>query len=202
MIKCLSRVKRAIALFSLLCLVLLPATIVCGDSRAAGEAGTTGNIMASPGTIRLDPSPATADVGEPVTTYVWLENGADYYGIDIRFRFDEDLVSIPSGHVTPLWDVFDESNQMIIKNQVDDGLIWYSITNLNPAGPFTGTGRICSITLVPLVEGLSALDLCYAKGATRDGDPLFPTQSDGLIKTPGAILQLYLPIMQVGESAP
>jgi len=141
MIKCLSRVKRAIALFSLLCLVLLPATIVCGDSRAAGEAGTTGNIMASPGTIRLDPSPATADVGEPVTTYVWLENGADYYGIDIRFRFDEDLVSIPSGHVTPLWDVFDESNQMIIKNQVDDGLIWYSITNLNPAGPFTGTGR-------------------------------------------------------------
>ena len=202
MIKCFRHIKRALAFFSLLYLMLLPATIVCGDSSVSGEACTTGNLAASSGTIRLDPSPATADVGEPVTTYVWLENGSDYYGIDIRFRFDEDLVSIPSGHVTPLWDVFDESNRMIIKNQVSDGLIWYSITNLNPATPFTGTGRICSITLVPLAEGLSALDLCYAKGSTRDGDALFPTQSDGLIKTPGAILKLYLPIIQVGESAP
>ena len=176
--------------------MLLPATIVCGDT------GVTRDLTPTPGTIRLEPSSVTANVGEPVTVSIWLENGANYYGIDIRFRFDEALVSIPSGHVTPLWDVFDESNRMIIKNQVDDGLIWYSITNLNPATPFTGTGRICSITFVPLAEGLSPLNLCYAKGATRDGDPLFPTQSDGLIRTPGATVKLYLPMMQVGESAP
>ncbi|MBC7265222.1 MAG: DNRLRE domain-containing protein [Chloroflexi bacterium] len=136
-----------------------------------------------PGVIKILPSPATVDVGGNVTVEVWLENVGNYYGLDFRLSFDKTLVNVPSGQVTPLWEVFDPINHFIVKNQADNitGTVWYVVTNINPAEPFTGTGRVCSITFSGLAPGTTALDFYYVKGSTRDGVGLYPTQVDGMI---------------------
>ncbi|MGB9593324.1 MAG: cohesin domain-containing protein, partial [Anaerolineae bacterium] len=139
-----------------------------------------------PGTIRILPNPAYVDVGGTVTVYVWLENGGNYYGLDFRFLYEKAKVSIPANKATLLWEVFDEENHFIIKNTVESvdatyNRYWYSVTNINPAEPFTGTGRLCSITFLGLAPGETALDFVYAKGSTRDGDALYPIQVDGTL---------------------
>jgi hypothetical protein len=138
------------------------------------------------GTIKILPNPAYVDVGGTVTVTVWLEDVGNYYGLDFKLDFEKATVSVPSGKTTPLWEVFDEDNHLSIKNTVQnvDGIydqVWYAVTNFNPAEPFTGTGRVCSITFSGLAEGTTVLDFTYAKGSTRDGDEFFPTQVDGSI---------------------
>ncbi|MDH7488967.1 MAG: SdrD B-like domain-containing protein [Anaerolineae bacterium] len=138
------------------------------------------------GTIRILPNPAYVDVGGTVTVYVWLENGGNYYGLDLRFIFENDKASVPSGKTTPLWDLFDADNHFIIKNKVEDydathQRVWYAVTNLDPAEPFTGTGRVCSVTFEGLAPGTTVLDFIYAKGSTRDGAALYPVQVDGTL---------------------
>jgi hypothetical protein len=71
-----------------------------------------------PGTIRILPALATTAVGGNVTVEVWLENVGNYYGIDLRLAFDPAVVRVPSGQVTPLWDVFDPVNHFTIKKQI------------------------------------------------------------------------------------
>ncbi|MBC7265224.1 MAG: hypothetical protein H5T64_12845 [Chloroflexi bacterium] len=145
------------------------------------------DVLDLPGTLRISPPSATIDVGGNVTVDILLENGGNYYGLDLRFSFDKNLVSVPSGQVTPLWEVFDPVNHFIIKNQADNanGTVWYAVTNINPAEPFTGTGRICSVTFSGLAPGTTALHFTYAKGSTRDGAALWPALVDGQIVVRG-----------------
>ena len=150
-----------------------------------------------PGTIRIRPQPASVGVGGTVTVDVWLENAGNVYGLDFRLNFEKAKVSVPSGKVTPLWEVFDENNSFPIANKVTSvngtyNQIQYALTNVNPAEPFTGTGRVCSITFSGLAEGTTALDFTYAKASTRDGDPLYPAQVDGVILI-GSMHRVRLP---------
>ena len=151
------------------------------------------------GTIEILPNPASVGDGGTTTVYVWLEGVENYYGLDFKLYFDQTLVNIPSGKVTPLWDVFDQGNSFAIKNEVDNvaGTVWYAITNINPAQPFTGTGRICSITFIGLEPGTSNLDLYYAKGANREGGSMYPAQVDGsiVVQGPTEAYRLYLPLI-------
>ncbi|MBC7265223.1 MAG: hypothetical protein H5T64_12840 [Chloroflexi bacterium] len=179
-------------------LIFLGLAVLCTEGYPAAEAVAydASNI----GVIQIRPSLATVDVGGNVTVEVWLMDVGNYYGIDFRLSFDKNLVSVPSGQVTPLWELFDPVNHFIIKNQADseNGTIWYAVTNLNPAGPFTGTGRLCSITFSGLTTGTTALNFYYAKGSTRDGDPLYPRQLGGAIEVgspPAHRFYLYLPII-------
>lgn len=151
-----------------------------------------------PGTVRVQPHPALVDMGNMVTVEVWLEDAGNYYGIDIRLSFDPHYVSVPAGKVTPLWDVIDENNHWTIKNEVDNasGKVWYAVTNLNPAEPFTGTGRLFAVAFSGLEIGSSDLHFTYAKGSTRTGESLYPQTVDGsIIVQQPARFELYLPIV-------
>lgn len=135
--------------------------------------------------VLVEPSWATIyPVGATTTVDVWLEDAEAIYGLDIRLSYNPAIVSVPVGQVMPLWEVFDESNHFIVKNVADNdaGTIWYAVTNINPAEPFTGTGRICSITFAGLAMGVSDLHFTYAKGSTRDGSPIWPGMQDGTIE--------------------
>lgn len=151
-----------------------------------------------PGTVRLLPNPAFVDVGQMVTVEVWLENAGNYYGIDIRLSFDSHYGNVPAGRVTPLWDVIDRNNHFIIKNEVDNasGMVWYAVINLNPAEPFTGTGRLFVVAFSGLEVGSSDLHFTYAKGSTRAGESLYPQMVDGSIIVQQPVrFELYLPIV-------
>lgn len=139
--------------------------------------------QAEAGTIAIRPSSTTVGVGQKVTVEVWLEDVADYYTIDLRFSFDPNVVTVPSGKVAPLWDVFDEEKSYGLLNEADNvsGTVEYAVTNLNPAEPFTGTGRVCAVTFSGVTTGATALDFYYVQGGTRRGIGLYPDEINGQI---------------------
>ena len=173
-----------LGLSAVLMIVPLTLNLSSEPSLAWNEASP----QAEAGTIRILPSPATTGVGEAITVEVWIEDVANYYGLDFRLSFDPAVANIPSEQVTPLWEVLDPGNHLIMKNQAHNvnGTVWYAVTNLRPAEPFTGTGRICSITFAGLAPGTTTVDFFYAKGSTRNGDALYPAQMNGEIVVEGA----------------
>jgi hypothetical protein len=146
----------------------------------------------------LSAASARSDAGEggTVTVEVWLEDVSNYYGLEMRLYFDTSRLRVGAGKVTPLWEVFDEDNHFTIKNQADNsaGVIQYALTNMNPAEPFTGTGRVCSITFTGMSSGAAVLDFFYVKGSTRDGDELYPAPMDGSVVV-GSMYRSHLPVV-------
>ena len=157
---------------------------VCSQPSLASRAAAS---QAQAGSILISPTLASAGPGESVTVTVWLSDVTDYYGLDFRLSFDPSVVEVPSEDVKPLWDLFDEEDHLIVRNTVSntEGTVWYALTNLNPAEPFSGTGRICSITFSALAPGTTTLHFSYAKGSTREGDDLYPAPEDGEIRVRG-----------------
>lgn len=149
-----------------------------------------------PSVIRVLPAPTSVPVGGSVTVDIWREDVGNYYGIDFRLSYDPALVQVPAGAVTPMWKVFDPINHFIIKNTAADGQVWYAVTNINPAEPFTGTGRVASITFSGLADGTTALHFTYAKGSTRTGVSMYPVTVDGSVevRVPERYL-LWLPLV-------
>ena len=173
--------------------LILRAVIGSSSQPAQAWESSVAEAQAQAGTILISPTFSTVNVGESVTVTVWLSDVADYYGVEFRIAFDPSIVEVPSGQVTPLWEVFDSSNHWIAKNQADNvnGEIWYALTNLNPAEPFTGTGRVCDIAFKALAPVSTTLHFSYTKGSTRDLDSLYPMEEDGEIEVmAGATFEL------------
>ena len=139
-------------------------------------------------TVGVVPSTASVNQGERVTVSLWLTDAADYYGLDLRLRFDPEIVS--ATEIVPRWDLFDEDHHILAKQERDNdaGTIWYAISNQNPAEPFTGTGEICALVFQGRKAGTTPLEISYAQGATRDGEALYPTTQDGEIRVGAADL--------------
>jgi hypothetical protein len=189
------RTRRAAwALYLMAVLAALAVVLSAGPAAGAlpEEGAGPGDVLPQDvaGTIRILPNPAYVDTGGSVTVTVWLEDVGNYYGLDLKFRFEKAVVSVPSGKTTPLWEVFDQNNNFTIKNTVTSldathDEVWYAVANRAPAEPFTGTGRVCAITFTGVAEGTAVLEFTYTKGSTNDGDALWPTQVDGLIVVQG-----------------
>ena len=163
---------------------MLPGSVDAGASLAMGA-----------GTLSVSPSSASIAVGGTVSVDVWISEVTDLYGIDFRLCYDSSIVKIPSENATLLWEVLHPVFHNVLYNAVvdpypeycpcsvipDHKWYWYAVTDLNPATGFTGSGRFVTITFQGLASGTTPLHLCYAKGATRDGAPLWPTRVDGTI---------------------
>ena len=163
---------------------IVVAVLVCAGVLPRGsQAWDDIGIMAEPGTIRVIPSPANVTPGGTVTVDIRLEGVEDYYGIEIQLSFDPSIVQVPSMMATPRWDLFDPFNSMIVRNYVDNsaGTFLYVITNTNPGAPFSGSGRVCSLTFEGVTEGTSNLIFEHAKGSTIDAEPLWPARINGSI---------------------
>ena len=151
------------------------------------------------GTVYLSPSSSTIDVGETVTVDVWINDTADLYGMDFCISFDGGIVSVPSNNATMLWEVLDPVYKWVLYNTVTgaaestcpctpiptDTLYHYLVTNLNPAEPFSGSGRFARLTFQGLSPGTTALQFCYVFGSTRSGGSLYPAHIDGSITVAG-----------------
>lgn len=159
-----------------------------GGSVMAQEGGEPVDVVAQDigGTIYLEPQHSYVNPGGTATVYVWLEDVGNIYGMDFQLSFEQVKVSIPSNKATLIWDVFDVDYHVTTRNIVTDvdatfDKLWYSISNLNPAEPFTGTGRLCSITFSGLVTGTTPLSFIYVKGVRKDGFNLQTAHVDGSI---------------------
>jgi len=179
-----------------LALLALAVTIVLATANPT--LAQRSELANASGTLRIQPQTSTVGPGGSVTVEVWLEDVGDYYGVDFRLAFHPSVLSVPAGQVTPLWDLLDPTNHFVVKNEADNaaGSVRYAVANMNPAEPFSGSGRICSITFSGLQPGASALRLVYAKAATRDGGALYPVLVDALIGVGAEPLlhDVYLPL--------
>lgn len=171
-------------------LILLALAFMGRSAEGARYGAATGA-----GVIRFAVPSGSINVGAEVTVDIWLEDVSDVYGIDIAFSFDPDVVTVPAGQVLPLWEVFDSSNHFTIRNEVDnvEGLGRYAIANLNPAEPFTGSGRVCSITFRAVGAGTGALQFTSVKASDRDGGAIYPTRVGATLTVGG--WRTYLPIV-------
>ena len=155
--------------------------LIAGSARPA----RADEVVPAAGTaiIAILPVATSVDVGGTVTVEVWLQDVENFYGIDLRISFNPALLSVPSGSTTPLWEVFDSSSHFLLKNTADNdaGTLWLALTNVNPAEPFTGSGRVCTITFSGLAAGTSALEFYYAKGSTKDGGAIYPSIVNGTL---------------------
>lgn len=174
-------------LLRLVPLALVVAALVSAPQPHSVIAGRFTSDMAKAGSIHIDPASAAIEVGDAVTVDVVLSDGAGYYGLELDLSFDPGVVSVPSAQVEPVWEVFDAEHHWTVRNDVDkvSGTVHYAVTNLHPAEPFTGTGRVCRITFTGMEPGRTALKLTKAAGATRDGEPLEPATVDGEIVVAG-----------------
>lgn len=190
--------RAATGMAFIACLLLAAGAIASGggDPSLADEAPRT-NVDEA-GIVRIKAPPAAQPVGGSTTVEIWLENVIGYYGVDVRLSFDPGIVRVPSEQVTPLWDVFDASNHFIIKNQVNNeaGTAWFAVANVNPSEPFSGSGRVCSITFSGQSVGRTVIEVTYAKGSSRDGAPLYPQMVDGILAI--GKWKTYLPTTQLG----
>ena len=179
--------------------ILLALSTLTAAAAQPRQAANAPSVSDQAGVIRFRPQPAGVQVGGTITVEVWLEGVSGYYGMDMKLSFDTSRLQAVSTKVTPLWDVFDEDNHFTIRNQVDNatGLVWYAVTNINPAEPFAGAGRICSITFTGVAEGTAVLEFTDTKGSTKDGDALWPTQVDGTVVVGQDVYRIHLPVVAV-----
>ena len=153
--------------------------------------------LAGAGSIGVRPNFVNIIVGQSTTVEIWVEEVEDYYGLEVKLRFDPARVSVPAGACAPLWDVFDEQHHLIVRNSADNqtGQVWYAISNLNPAGPFSGSGRICSLTFVGLANGPAQIEITFAQAANRDGESLWPRVKPAGAVWVGPLRQVHLPMV-------
>ena len=181
---------------SLLVALLVVAGLWLGAalSLVPGSAAFSAAANDGPGTLRFSPATPVLEAGGIVTVEVWLDGGFNYYGLDLRISFDPEVLRVQPERVLPLWDVFDPINHFAIKNMADNtnGMVWYAVTNMNPAEAFTGTGRICAVAFTGIAAGTSQLHVSYAKGSTRTGEGLYPTLVDGLVTVNQPVRYLVL----------
>lgn len=142
------------------------------------------------GTVRLRPAALTLGVGQTATVEVWLEDGVGYHGLELRLAWEEGPVGAAAGQVRPLWEVFDGGSHLVVRNRTgwcDDrsGQVWhgawYAVANVSPAVAFTGSGRVCTLSLTGLAPGATELRVLKAEGGTDTGGTLRPAAMGGAI---------------------
>lgn len=201
----------ALALAAALLLRPLPASLAAPDRDArslrtsaqepATPSGDSAALLAA-GTLSLSPSSSVIDVGATVTVDVWIHDTADLYGMDFCILFDGTIVNVPSNDATLLWEVLDPAHRSVFSNSVSDAdgvscpctgmptdkCYHYLVFNLNPAEPFSGSGRFAQLTFQGLSPGTTALHFCYVMGSTRTGESLYPAWVDATITVGGSTI--------------
>jgi hypothetical protein len=159
---------------------------ISGSVKAQSPADPSDVLLQNGAALKILPNPAWGREGDTVAVDVWLENITDIYGLDFEFTYESAKVSIPAGSATLLWEVFHPIRHNVLYNVaflVDEMYdeYWYTVTNTDPALPFTGSGRLCTITFSCIARGLTPLHFIYVKASKRDGTQIPLNIVDGSI---------------------
>jgi len=159
----IKRALTALTACALLCALALTPLVRPGLAEAPGSLAANGIVpLSGGGYLSVVPVSSSIDLGETVDVEIWINDVEDFYGLDFCLSFNEDLVSVPSNNGTLLYEVFDPApmHTFLLFNNVgtaatagcgctpETGKRYYhlAITNLNPAVPFTGSGRVVRLT--------------------------------------------------------
>ena len=131
----------------------------------------------------------TAKVATPVTIALVGVGVSDLYGAQVRIHYDPAAAQIqdadssrPGIQVVPGTSFAAAASSFVAVNEVDvdQGIIEYAVTLVNPAKPLGGDIEILSFELTPLRPGQVALELSQVLLADRNANPL-PVEFAGLV---------------------
>jgi hypothetical protein len=157
--------------------------------------GTTGGVisaLAQSGTsIAFSPNPATVSGCGTTRVEIWINDPVELYGADVRFSFNPAVLEVvdadpsTSGINLEVGDLLDPTYRFIVRNEADNvaGTVIFAGSQLRPAMPVNTSGVLAVITFRAKSSGSSVLDFTYTKLATRNGDPIAHTRTDGAVNT-------------------
>ncbi len=144
--------------------------------------------------VAVEPADLDLNPGKTSMVSVRVEGASEFYGIEIRLRYDPKVIQIQdadpnqTGVQVSAGDLFEENQGFLVRNQTDNqqGELVYAFTLLAPAPPMTGSGTLIAFEVVGVADGNSDLELNVIL-ASPDGVALPLEQQSGHI-TVGAEL--------------
>ena len=117
-------------------------------------------VKAQTTTVSVSPQDNTVSVGQTLTVHIEISNVENLYGVDIALTWDtsmlkldsnQSFVGVASGILnTPVTVVQDTADQ-------STGEYHIVATSENPAGPFSGSGQVATLTFTVTSAGQSQL---------------------------------------------
>jgi len=156
-------------------------------------------------TVHFSPPSGYILMQDEIAIEVWVSNVNHLYGLDIRATFDPGQIQIidadPSRdgvQILPRRDIL--SPDIIVRREADNdkGVIWYAVTQLNPAPPVSGSGAVFAFKMHPLNLGVNRFDFSNVQLVTRDGEVIQATAIPAtytIANTPFGSPSIFLPLM-------
>ena len=128
--------------------------------------------------IRIAPASGQVSVGGTAMFDVILENFSNVYGADFTMQFNDQRIAIQGNKCNP--------GTVLSGGAVVGGVagttLTYGAALLNPAPPQSGSGVLCTLIVVGVSAGTTALDITSANLADINGIPLpAPSITDGSV---------------------
>lgn len=159
--------------------------------------GTTDIATAAPDAptkVSISPPVQSAKSGERFDVDVLVQNVTNLYGVDLRIEFDPAVLRVVDANAdTPgvqiqNGDFLDSSRAFVVPQQVDNehGTIQYGFTQLSPATPRSGDGRLARITFEVIRDrgGLTPITLRAASLLDSNAELIPATLQSGTVFTP------------------
>lgn len=153
--------------------------------------------------IRCDPETVVAEIGEPLSFTVFIENVTDLYGADVKMSFDPTKAAVVDADAAKggtQIEILDDLLQpdFVLRDRADNvaGTIWYAVSHVNPREAVSGSGALFRVTMESLQPGSVEAIITSRELAMRNGVEIPTTIGNCLVTffDPNAISQTFLPI--------
>jgi hypothetical protein len=149
-------------------------------------------------TISVTPQTNTVSVGQTFSVNIEISNVQNLYGLDIALTWDTSMLKLDNNKT-----FVGESNGVLnpqvlfVQESADQSTGEYNVvaTSENPAGPFSGSGTVATLTFTVKSTGQSSLTLksstsnspqlasYAAPGSGETSQPISATVTNGVVQT-------------------
>lgn len=178
--------RRSKVFWTVLLVLIASLTVVVLVGAATAEPAVASMIV-------LDPTSPVVGVGANVDVDIRLENFTNVYGGQIEMSFDETIVQVTGGILTP---GSCPAPDFVVSNSANNatGVISYAVTQLSPTTPCNG-GVMAAIDFECVAEGVADVTFTSSLISDADGSPITHTVQNGTVECEQLIIEF------VGEVA-
>lgn len=133
-------------------------------------------------TVVFEPNTQTIDIGDPAVVEVWVNDVADFYGVEFEASFDETIVQgvevVPGAAFDPYPNEYE-----VVDGSISGGVVSFAATLLRvaKAPPLSGNLHLATITFTGASYGTSPLTWLEIKLADSYGGTILYESFDGSI---------------------
>jgi hypothetical protein len=110
--------------------------------------------------LSLETATTSLQTGQTYEVNIRLDDAMEVWLADIQISYDPAMIYVMrtrSGSPVSQGALFDPASSAVIRNEVQDGLVFYTTSMLAPAQPVNGSGVIGTLRIYPLAPGQTQL---------------------------------------------